>query len=466
MLCRKNMSVQSRIRKELRILQVAGSASSLSSSSASSSAMMAAAISVRSTSSNKENDAALSPTSASKIKKEAQSLRRELAQRTDERAQVELELLNAVDGLEEEKSALVDKLRAAIHQRDEASRQIDSLNQQVSDMKRERAIDNNAHEKTMQMLKIKCRDLDEAVHALELADQEVRRLKVKEEEREVQSSRDDARIERLEAELEPVSSMSDADEKGNIHKMSAEIEQLHAALAEANAVIDEKGSIIEGLKDEMARNTSSKQKEMGDLDEQNKTLRHEIQVVNSVLLSTEKINDELNDQIEALRDQQTLQLPNTNVDNLRQELEIAKHRNAELESELNDYRAAIDTFQKEKAEVANSIDRHLREIASGNSQLRARLNAKEFERLALRGEMATAPCEKSSTVAFVSTAMTKEQRYQSPRTVMEPVAMVSPDRDEINPPSCGLKGDEAAQRLRDYKKEKRSKSNRARIPLI
>ena len=437
---------------------------------------MATAISVQSTSSNKENGAALSPTSASKIKKEAQSLRRELAQRTDERAQVELELLNAVDGLEEEKSALVDKLRAAIHHRDEASRQIGSLNRQVSDIKRERAIDNNAHEKTTQMLKIKCRDLDEAVGALELVDQEVRQLKAKEEEREAQSSRDHARIERLEAELERVSSMSDADENASfdtstkreqeeIHKATAEIEQLHAALVEANADIDEKGSMIEGLRDELARNTSSKQKDIDDLDEQNKTLRHEIQVVNSVLLSTEKINDELNGQIEALKDQQTLQLPNTTVDNLRRELEIAKHRNAELESELKDYRAAIDTFQKEKVEVADSIDRHLQEIASGNSQLRAKLHAKEFECLALRGEMA-APCEKNSTVGFVSTAMTKEQGYQSPRTVMEPVAMVSPDCYEINPPNCGLEGYEAAQRLRDYKKEKKSKSNRARIPYI
>ena len=437
---------------------------------------MATAISVQSTSSNKENGAALSPTSASKIKKEAQSLRRELAQRTDERAQVELELLNAVDGLEEEKSALVDKLRAAIHHRDEASRQIDSLNRQVSDIKRERAIDNNAHEKTTQMLKIKCRDLDEAAGALELVDQEVRQLKAKEEEREAQSSRDHARIERLEAELERVSSMSDADENASfdkstkreqeeIHKTTAENEQLHAALVEANADIDEKGSMIEGLGDELARNTSSKQKDMDDLDEQNKTLRHEIQVVNSVLLSTEKINDELNGQIEALKDQQTLQLPNTTVDNLRRELEIAKHRNAELESELKDYRAAIDTFQKEKVEVADSIDRHLQEIASGNSQLRAKLHAKEFECLALRGQMA-APCEKNSTVGFVSTAMTKEQGYQSPRTVMETVAMVSPDWHEINPPNCGLKGYEAAQRLRDYKKEKKSKSNRARIPYI
>ena len=438
--------------------------------------MMATAISVQSTSSNKENGAALSPTSASKIKKEAQSLRRELAQRTDERAQVELELLNAVDGLEEEKSVLVDKLRAAIHHRDEASRQIEGLNRQVSDIKRERAIDNNAHEKTTQMLKIKCRDLDEAVGALELVDQEVRQLKAKEEEREAQSSRDHARIERLEAELERVSSMSDADENASfdtstkreqeeIHKTTAEIEQLHAALVEANADIDEKGSMIEGLRDELARNTSSKQKDIDDLDEQNKTLRHEIQVVNSVLLSTEKINDELNGQIEALKDQQTLQLPNTTVDNLRRELEIAKHRNAELESELKDYRAAIDTFQKEKVEVADSIDRHLQEIASGNSQLRAKLHAKEFECLALRGEMA-APCEKNSTVGFVSTAMTKEQGYQSPRTVMEPVAMVSPDCYEINPPNCGLEGYEAAQRLRDYKKEKKSKSNRARIPYI
>lgn len=438
--------------------------------------MVANAISVQSPSSNKENGAALSPTSASKIKKEAQSLRRELAQRTDERAQVELELLNAVDGLEEEKSALVDKLRAAIHHRDEASRQIDSLNRQVSDIKRERAIDNNAHEKTTQMLKIKCRDLDEAVGALELVDQEVRQLKAKEEEREAQSSRDHARIERLEAELERVSSMSDADENASfdtstkreqeeIHKTTAEIEQLHAALAEANADIDEKGSMIEGLRDELARNTSSKQKDMDDLDEQNKTLRHEIQVVNSVLLSTEKINDELNGQIEALKGQQTLQLPNTTVDNLRRELEIAKHRNAELKSELKDYRAAIDTFQKEKVEVADSIDRHLQEIASGNSQLRAKLHAKEFECLALRGEMA-APCEENSTVGFVATAMTKEQGYQSPRTVMEPVAMVSPDWDKINEPNCGLKGYEAAQRLRDYKKEKKSKSNRARIPYI
>lgn len=438
--------------------------------------MMATAISVQSTSSNKENGAALSPTSASKIKKEAQSLRRELAQRTDERAQVELELLNAVDGLEEEKTALVDKLRAAIHHRDEASRQIDSLNRQVSDIKRERAIDNNAHEKTTQMLKIKCRDLDEAAGALELVDQEVRQLKAKEEEREAQSSRDHARIERLEAELERVSSMSDADENASfdtstkreqeeIHKTTAENEQLHTALVEANADIDEKGSMIEGLGDELARNTSSKQKDMDDLDEQNKTLRHEIQVVNSVLLSTEKINDELNGQIEALKDQQTLQLPNTTVDNLRRELEIAKHRNAELESELKDYRAAIDTFQKEKVEVADSIDRHLQEIASGNSQLRAKLHAKEFECLALRGQMA-APCEKNSTVGFVSTAMTKEQGYQSPRTVMETVAMVSPDWHEINPPNCGLKGYEAAQRLRDYKKEKKSKSNRARIPYI
>ena len=438
--------------------------------------MVANAISVQSPSSSKENGAALSPTSASKIKKEAQSLRRELAQRTDERAQVELELLNAVDGLEEEKSALVDKLRAAIHHRDEASRQIDSLNRQVSDIKRERAIDNNAHEKTTQMLKIKCRDLDEAVGALELVDQEVRQLKAKEEEREAQSSRDHARIERLEAELERVRSMSDADEiasfdtstkreQEEIHKTTTENEQLHAALVEANADIDEKGSMIEGLRDELTRYTSSKQKDMDDLDEQNKTLRHEIQVVNSVLLSTEKINDELNGQIEALKDQQTLQLPKTTVDNLRRELEIAKHRNAELESELKDYRAAIDTFQKEKVEVADSIDRHLQEIASGNSQLRAKLHAKEFECLALRGQMA-APCEKNSTVGFVSTAMTKEQGYQSPRTVMETVAMVSPDWHEINPPNCGLKGYEAAQRLRDYKKEKKSKSNRARIPYI
>eukprot|EP00563_Minutocellus_polymorphus_P000447 CAMPEP_0181035212 /NCGR_PEP_ID=MMETSP1070-20121207/8205_1 /TAXON_ID=265543 /ORGANISM="Minutocellus polymorphus, Strain NH13" /LENGTH=435 /DNA_ID=CAMNT_0023112761 /DNA_START=185 /DNA_END=1492 /DNA_ORIENTATION=- len=433
---------------------------------------MVTAVPVR-TASNKENGTTLSPTSASKIKKEAQSLRRELAQRTDERAQVELELLNAVAGLEEEKSALIGKLRTAIHHHDEATLQIDSLNRQVSDVKRGRAVETNAHEKTTQMLKIKCRDLDEAIGALELADREVRQLKAKDEEREARSSRDRARIERLEAELGRVDTSgtdvntslgaSTEKEQGGIDKKAADIEQLHAALAEANAVINAKGTLVEDLTYELAKNTSSKQKEMADLEEQNKTLCHEIQVVNSVLSSTEKLCDELKDQIEALKDQQMQQLPNTIVVNLRRELEIAEYRNADLESELTNYRATIDTLQKEKVEVADSIERHLREIASGNSQLRAKLHAKETECLALRSEM-DAVRENNSTVGIVATVITKEQCYQSPRTVMEPVAMVSPDRDEINPPSCGLKGDEAAQRLRDYKKEKKSTTNRARIP--
>ena len=162
-----------------------------------------------------KNGTALSPTSANKIKKEAQNLRRELAQRTDERAQVELELLNAVAGLGEEKSALINKLRSITQQHDDAMRQIDTLTQQMANLKRESAVEINAHEKTTEMLKVKSRDLDEAIGALELADQEVQRLKAKDEDREDQASQDRAHIERLEAEL-----------GGDVREMSDEIERL------------------------------------------------------------------------------------------------------------------------------------------------------------------------------------------------------------------------------------------------
>jgi len=458
------MPVQSRIRRELRILQVAGSPNvvpSLVASSGRSSTYAAdnsPKVAVRtptgtqaktnttkpkSKSRSKENNGnALSPTSANKIKREAQSLRRELAHRTDERAQSELELLNAVASLEEEKSALVDKLRSVTQQHDEATYQINNLTQQMVDMKRQSAVETNAHENTAQMLKIKSRDLDEAVDALELADQEVRRLKAKDEEMEAQSSQNQKYIGRLEAEL-----------GGDAGEMACEIERLYAALAEAYTNIRGKDAMIEGLNDELARSRSSKQKEIDLLGQQSKTLRHEIQVVNSVLCSTEKLNDELREEIEALKDAQTQQPNNSAVEHLRRELDKVKHRNSELESELGDHRATIFALQEEKVEVAYSIERLLQDITSGNSQLRAKLHAKEIECMALRGEMAAL----RGRVSFgtVITATMENESCRSPRIVMEPVATVSPDRDEIEPPSCGLTGYEAAQRLRDYMKEKK-----------
>lgn len=410
--------------------------------------------------SNAKSGTALSPTSANKIKKEAQNLRRELAQRTDERAQVELELLNAVAALEEEKTTLVNKLRSITQQHDEAMYQIDTLTEQIADLKRESALEINAHEKTTEMLKIKSRDLDEAVGALELADCEVRRLKVREEEREADASRDRAHIERLEAEL-----------GGDVREMSDDIERLHATLAYAHAEIEAKDSVIEELQDELAENKRSKEKEIDHLREQNGELRHEIQVINSVLYSTEKFNDELKDQVEALRDQQSVQLKNSAVDKLCQELDVAKQRSAEVESELSDHRATISTLQEEKIEVANSIERLLQDITSGNSQLQNTLNAKNAECMALRAEIAA--LRGDSSVGIVTTTITATTDMdgvpvccQSPRiAAMKAVATVSPDRDEIEPPSCGLKGDEAAQRLRDYMKEKQGTAqHQCRIP--
>ena len=170
------MPVQSRLRRELRILQVAGSpdVNSVPSSNAlqgqatpniSTATLMteqalANPSKVKAKTKRAKNGTALSPTSANKIKKEAQNLRRELAQRTDERAQVELELLNAVAALEEEKSALISKLRSITQQHDGAMGEIDMLTEQIADLKRESALEINAHEKTTQMLKIKSRDLE------------------------------------------------------------------------------------------------------------------------------------------------------------------------------------------------------------------------------------------------------------------------------------------------------------------
>ena len=458
------MPVQSRLRRELRILQVAGSPDM--NAVPSSKALPGPAISVISTSTlmteqasanptkvkskKTKNGTALSPTSANKIKKEAQNLRRELAQRTDERAQVELELLNAVAGLEEEKSTLVYKLRSITQQHDEATYQIDTLTKQIADLKRESALEVNAHEKTTEMLKIKSRDLDEAICALELADHEVQRLKVGDEERKHQASQDRAHIERLEAEL-----------GGDIREMSDEIERLHAALAEAHTKIEAKDSMIEDLNYELATNTRGKEKEIVHLREQNSELRHEIQVVNSVIFSTEKFNDELKEQIEVLRDQQPLQSKNKVVDKVHQELDIAKQRNDELESELNYHRATISTLQREKIEVADSIERLLQDITCGNSQLQAKMNAKDAECMKLRAEIASL-----RGIPSTSTTSVDMECCQSPRTAMEPVATVSPDRDEIEPPSCGLKGDEAAQRLRDYLKEKQGTAHRSRIPSL
>ena len=460
------MPVQSRLRRELKILQVAGSpnmnplpspettiSGPASVGNSTSLAVQTATNIAKPQKKRGKNGTALSPTSANKIKKEAQDLRRELAQRTDERAQVELELLNAVAGLEEEKSALINKLRSITQQHDDAMRQIDTLNQQMADLKRESAVEINAHEKTAEILKVKSRDLDEAIVALELADQEVQRLKAKDEEREDQASQDRAHIERLEAEL-----------GGDVREMSDEIERLHAALAEANATIEAKDSVIEDLNDELSRNTSSMESEMNHQREQNKELRHEIQVVNSVLCSTEKLNDELKEQIESLQDQQAAQSKNSAVDKLRQELDIAKRRSAELESELRDHRATVSSLQKEKVEVADSIERLLQDITSGNSQLQTKLSAKNAECMALRAEIAA--LRGNSSIGIVTAAITDmgERCCQSPRIAMEPVATVSLDRDDIEPPSCGLKGDEAAQRLRDYMTEKQGTVHRARIP--
>ena len=469
------MPVQSRLRRELRILEVAGSpdVNSVPSSKAlqgqatpniSTATLMteqAPANPSKGKAKTKKatNGTALSPTSANKIKEEAQNLRRELAQRTDERAQVELELLNAVAALEEEKSALISKLRSVTQQHDGAMGQIDTLTQQIADLKRESALEINAHEKTTQVLKIKSRDLDEAVGALELADREVQRLKVRDEEREADASRDRAHIERLEAEL-----------GADVREMSEEIERLQAALAEAHTKIEAKDSVIEDLNDELATNARSKEKEIDHLRKHNSDLRHEIQVVNSVLCSTEKFNDELKEQIEALRDQQAVQLKNDAVDKLRQELDAAKQRNAEAESELGDHRATISSLQKEKIEVANSIERLLQDITSGNSRLQTRLNAKDAECMALRAEIAALRGNSSfgivtnNATTRTATVDMDGECCQSPRIAMEPVATVSPDRDEIEPPSCGLKGDEAAQRLRDYLKEKQGTARRCRIP--
>ena len=403
------MPVQSRLRRELRILQVAGSpdVNSVPSSKAlqgqatpniSTATLMteqalAKPSKVKAKTKRAKNGTTLSPTSANKIKKEAQNLRRELAQRTDERAQVELELLNAVAALEEEKSAFISKLRSITQQHDGAMGQIDMLTEQIADLKRESALEINAHEKTTEMLKIKSRDLDEAVGALELADCEVRRLKVREEEREADAPRDRAHIERLEAEL-----------GADVREMSDDIERLHATLAYAHAEIEAKDSVIEELQDELAENKRSKEKEIDHLREQNGELRHEIQVINSILCSTEKFNDELKEQIEALRDQQTVQLKNSAVDKLCQELDVAKQRSAEVESELSDHRATISTLQEEKIEVANSIERLLQDITSGNSQLQITLNAKNAECMALRAEIAA--LRGDSSVGIVTTTIT------------------------------------------------------------
>ena len=216
----------------------------------------------------------------------------------------------------------------------------------------------------------------------------------------------------------------------------------------------------------------------------NMSLSHELQVMESVLASTERQNDDLECELKHIKDQtnQSSQISqgkikqhvahamksrNEEIEELRRQLEDASVRAGEQDIAIFNMKNSVTMLQKEKEDIATELERHLEEIVTGNTQLLVRLQAKEDEVIALRSDMAALRQEMNSYVAtkrrelddFESELMQKshiiaekertiqslrdlsnehlkntnsvkavcEDCTQSPRMVSDPVA-ISPDR--------------------------------------
>jgi len=484
-----------RIRRELKILQLAGNGTGLTPAASGTDDELSKSVHGTSTT----GSTGMTPN----IKKEMRSFHQYSAE-------TELELLNAVASLEAEKSALSDKLAELTVQRDEVQDQLNDLRNEVEILHQDRAV--NVQKR------------DETISALELADQEVERLKAELKSRldasSDVSSQQRMEIERLEAaladvtskleakDMEAASALKLADQKFErlIADMKSrddaasdissqermEIERLEADIANTNEALQAKDREIDDLKsmlqlsaeevgrlavqsvamkeesdkliaeveqlrnekqvdegrieDLKARDTASRnergsevaaettgsyiseetsklrqqiahlEEQLRESDARNETLAHEIQVVTSVLASTEQQNDNLEGELTHLKGQRTksdraiegriqqevacaMKNRDDNIEELRRQLEDANVRKGELDIELFNMQNTVSKLRKEKDDTAAELEHHLEEIVTGNTQLLARLQAKEDEVAAVRSHMAALRQEMNSYVA-------------------------------------------------------------------
>mmetsp|Transcript_11374 Transcript_11374/g.23240 ORF Transcript_11374/g.23240 Transcript_11374/m.23240 type:complete len:652 (+) Transcript_11374:168-2123(+) len=485
-----------RIRRELKILQLAGNGTGLTPAASGTDDELSK--SVHGTSST-TGSTGMTPN----IKKEMRSFHQYSAE-------TELELLNAVASLEAEKSALSNKLAELTVQRDEVQDQLNDLRNEVEVLHQDRAVNVQKREETISALeladqeverlkaelksrldassdvssqqrmeierleaaladvtsKLEAKDM-EAASALKLADQKFERLiadmKSRDDAASDISSQEIMEIERLEAdiantnealqakdrEIDDLKSMLQlsAEEVGRLavqsvamkeesDKLIAEVEQLRNEKqvdegriedlkARDTASRNERGSEVaaETTGSYISEETSKLRQQIAHLEEQlresdarNETLAHEIQVVTSVLASTEQQNDNLEGELTHLKGQRTksdraiegriqqevacaMKNRDDNIEELRRQLEDANVRKGELDIELFNMQNTVTKLQKEKDDTAAELEHHLEEIVTGNTQLLARLQAKEDEVAAVRSHMAALRQEMNSYVA-------------------------------------------------------------------
>mmetsp|Transcript_11373 Transcript_11373/g.23238 ORF Transcript_11373/g.23238 Transcript_11373/m.23238 type:complete len:652 (+) Transcript_11373:168-2123(+) len=485
-----------RIRRELKILQLAGNGTGLTPAASGTDDELSK--SVHGTSST-TGSTGMTPN----IKKEMRSFHQYSAE-------TELELLNAVASLEAEKSALSNKLAELTVQRDEVQDQLNDLRNEVEVLHQDRAVNVQKREETISALeladqeverlkaelksrldassdvssqqrmeierleaaladvtsKLEAKDM-EAASALKLADQKFERLiadmKSRDDAASDISSQEIMEIERLEAdiantnealqakdrEIDDLKSMLQlsAEEVGRLavqsvamkeesDKLIAEVEQLRNEKqvdegriedlkARDTASRNERGSEVaaETTGSYISEETSKLRQQIAHLEEQlresdarNETLAHEIQVVTSVLASTEQQNDNLEGELTHLKGQRTksdraiegriqqevacaMKNRDDNIEELRRQLEDANVRKGELDIELFNMQNTVSKLRKEKDDTAAELEHHLEEIVTGNTQLLARLQAKEDEVAAVRSHMAALRQEMNSYVA-------------------------------------------------------------------
>ena len=425
-------------------------------------------------------------------------------------AETELELLNAVASLEAEKSALSNKLAELTMERDEVQDQLIDLRNEVEVLHHDRATDVQKRDETINALELSDQEVErlkaelksrheassdvssqqrmeierleaaladvtskleakdiETASALELADQKVERLmadmKSRDDSASDMSSQERMEIERLEAaiantnevlhakdrEIDDLKSMLQvsAEEVGRLamqsvamkeesNKLVAEVEQLrNEKQVDEGRIEDLKAHLTESYNERgagvtaettesyIAEEASKLQQQVAHLEEQlresdarNETLAHEIQVVTSVLASTEQQNDNLEGELTHLKRHKTqsdrtiegriqqevacaMKTRDDNIEGLRRQLEDANVRKGELDIEVFNIQNTVTKLQKEKDDTAAELEHHLEEIVTGNTQLLARLQAKEDEVTAVRSHMAALRQEMNSYVA-------------------------------------------------------------------
>lgn len=365
----------------------------------------------------------------------AATLRHHLALRTNEQcAETELELLNAVAGLEAENSALSTRLAALTLERDEAQDQLNQICHTSSQERKEierleaalaeltskveaKHVDVSADVEKLgtaladanAFLLTKDSEFEDLRSMLKISGEEVCRLAMQDvaKQEEIVKFNEMTKIitnekDTLVAEVKELRHVRDADKQ--------RIKELEAHLDKANADNDAAQKLST-----LQQENALLEMQLKESDTSNDTLKHEMQVVQSVLASTEKQNDDLQHQLGLLKDQQRQSerstheqirrhvaraVNNHEIEELRRELKGANMREGELEMELHNQRNIIKTLEKEKFAIATELEHHLEEIITGNAQLKARLQAKDDEVTVLRGDMTALRQEMDEYVAI------------------------------------------------------------------